>query len=106
MLRDLLAALPAPTDPVCKGLIGAMKKNCEDTQQLITGGNPSQDPAGTPTTAAAITDPLGAIAHGCAQAAQWVIDHLSDAISKTATVDFTNLGSWASTGSCSRPRPS
>lgn len=90
MLLDLLVA--DPPNP-CALMTGKVKDNCDATQKLITGNQPpGQDPAQSPTLGGAITDPLGSIAHGCAQAAQWVIDHLSDAISKTATVNFTNMG--------------
>lgn len=91
MLPDLAALPAAPPDP-CALLIGAMKKACENTQQMVDPSAPPPDGNSTPTPAGAITDPLGSIARGCAEAAQWVIDHLSDAISKTATVNFTNLG--------------
>ncbi|GAA2012225.1 hypothetical protein GCM10009839_03140 [Catenulispora yoronensis] len=93
MRLDIAPHAAAPSDP-CALLFGAVKKACENTQQMVnpTQNPPGQDPAQAPSTAQAITDPLGAIAHGCAQAAQWVIDHLSDAIGKTATVNFTNLG--------------
>ncbi|MFL6110175.1 MAG: hypothetical protein ACJ786_02305 [Catenulispora sp.] len=74
-------------------MTGKVKDACDNTQQLINQNPaPGQSPAQSPTLGDAITDPLGSIAHGCAQAAQWVIDHLSDAISKTATVNFTNMG--------------
>jgi hypothetical protein len=82
----------APADP-CALLTGKLKDACENTQQMV-GGNPNSPP---PTqnglnTASTITDPLGSIARGCAEAAQWVINNLSTAITKTATVNFTNLG--------------
>jgi hypothetical protein len=93
--------LPPPkTDPVdpCNLLIGAMKKACLNAQQMVggqpstPGATPGSTPASTPSLGQAITDPLGSIAHGCAQAAQWVIDHLSSAITTTSTVNFTNIG--------------
>src|SRR3954468_21763505 len=91
-MRLDLAMLPAAPDP-CQLLIGDMKKACENAQQMVDPSqNPPQTPANSPTLGDAITNPLGSIAQGCAQAAQWVIDHLSDAISKTATVNFTNMG--------------
>ncbi len=37
-----------------------------------------------------MTDPLGALAKGCAQAAVWVVRKLSGAIDGTTEVDFTN----------------
>ncbi|WP_101254556.1 hypothetical protein [Streptomyces barkulensis] len=35
-------------------------------------------------------DPLSSLAQGCAEAAAWIVDKLSEAVSSTATVDFTN----------------
>ncbi|MFI6156249.1 hypothetical protein ACIBCA_26585 [Kitasatospora sp. NPDC051170] len=37
-----------------------------------------------------VTDPLGSLAKGCAQAAAWVVRNLSGAIDGTTKVDFTN----------------
>ncbi|MEV7602492.1 hypothetical protein AB0O91_34480 [Kitasatospora sp. NPDC089797] len=37
-----------------------------------------------------VTDPLGSLAKGCAQAAAWVVRKLSGAIDGTTSVDFTN----------------
>jgi hypothetical protein len=96
MHLDLLPPHAAPADP-CQLLLGKLKQACEQTQQMVNGngGTTTGTTAGTgtdPTIAGAITDPLGSIARGCAQAAQWVIDHLSSAISATSTVNFTNFG--------------
>ncbi|WP_199523464.1 hypothetical protein [Kitasatospora sp. MBT66] len=41
-------------------------------------------------TVGTVTDPLGALAKGCAQAAVWVVRKLSGAIDGTTEVDFTN----------------
>ena len=92
MRLDLPPPKLDPVDP-CNLLLGDVKKSCQGTQQII-GVQPSGPPApgSGPSPAQMITDPLGSIAHGCAQAAQWVIDHLSNAISATSTVNFTNLG--------------
>ncbi|MBB0244886.1 hypothetical protein FNQ90_12410, partial [Streptomyces alkaliphilus] len=35
-------------------------------------------------------DPLSSLARGCADAAAWIVDQLSAAVSSTTTVDFTN----------------
>lgn len=93
MLPDPHALMPAaPSDP-CELLIGAMKTACENTQQMVNGNPTSPAPSqGGVSTADTLTDPLGSIARGCAEAAQWVINNLSTAITKTATVNFTNLG--------------
>ncbi|WP_046386797.1 hypothetical protein, partial [Kitasatospora aureofaciens] len=41
-------------------------------------------------TVGTVTDPLGSLAKGCAQAAAWVVRKLSGAIDGTTAVDFTN----------------
>ncbi|MFD5085931.1 hypothetical protein ACFWOG_25210 [Kitasatospora sp. NPDC058406] len=41
-------------------------------------------------TVGSVTDPLGSLAKGCAQAAAWVVRKLSGAIDGTTEVDFTN----------------
>ncbi|MCU7823412.1 hypothetical protein [Kitasatospora sp. DSM 101779] len=41
-------------------------------------------------TVGSVTDPLGSLAKGCAQAAAWVVRKLSGAIDGTTQVDFTN----------------
>lgn len=80
----------APADP-CALLTGKLQDACENTQQMVNG-TPTAPGGNNVTPAGSITDPLGSIARGCATAAQWVIDNLSTAITKTATVNFTNLG--------------
>ncbi|MFJ8044995.1 hypothetical protein ACIRBX_31290 [Kitasatospora sp. NPDC096147] len=41
-------------------------------------------------TIGGVTDPLGSLAKGCAEAAAWVTRKLADAIDSTTQVDFTN----------------
>ncbi|MFH8471046.1 hypothetical protein [Streptomyces sp. NPDC017991] len=81
-------AAPTPTpspegsnDP-CDLIRGPAKDYCERGSNNRTG--PSLN---DPTTA---LDPLASLAKGCAKAASWTIDKLSDAVQNTATVDFTN----------------
>ncbi|OIV36909.1 hypothetical protein BIV57_13865 [Mangrovactinospora gilvigrisea] len=73
----------------CNLLPGPAKTACE-------GGNPntgsSGSGGGTSNPIQSATDPLGALASGCAQAASWVITHLSSAIDGSTQVDFTNAG--------------
>ncbi|MCX4747404.1 hypothetical protein OG455_18055 [Kitasatospora sp. NBC_01287] len=42
------------------------------------------------STVGSVTDPLGSLAKGCAQAAAWVVRSLSGQIDGTTSVDFTN----------------
>jgi hypothetical protein len=64
----------------------------------ITGCGHTQLPAALPPTPSGgtrdslITDPLQSVANACAQAAIWLIDHLSSAIDSTTQIDFTNAG--------------
>ncbi|MFI1409513.1 hypothetical protein ACH4Y0_06240 [Streptomyces sp. NPDC020707] len=76
------APTPKPSDDPCDLIVGEAKKYCE------RGSNNRNAPSlDDPTTA---LDPLASLAKGCAKAASWTIDKLSDAVQNTATVDFTN----------------
>ncbi|MFD0311831.1 hypothetical protein [Streptomyces sp. NPDC059517] len=86
LLASQAHAAPTPTptaseDP-CSLIAGPARDYCERGSNSRTG--PSLD---DPTTA---LDPLASLAKGCAKAASWTIDKLSDAVQNTATVDFTN----------------
>ncbi|KUH37733.1 hypothetical protein ATE80_16885 [Streptomyces kanasensis] len=54
----------------------------------------SEDGGGTARTSPLepgdAVDPLSSLARGCADAAAWTVDKLSDAVASTAAVDFTN----------------
>ena len=85
--RAFAAPTPSPTasnDP-CDLIHGPAKDYCErgngDKGGGGTGG--SLDPTST-------LDPLSSLAKGCADAAAWTIDKLSEAVKETANVDFTN----------------
>ncbi|MFP8943716.1 hypothetical protein ACLIYM_20100 [Streptomyces fenghuangensis] len=82
------AAADEPTSPPddeepdpCEELDTPARELC-DTGDPGTGGADS-DPLST-------LDPLASLAQGCAEAAAWIVDKLSEAVSSTATVDFTN----------------
>ncbi|MCX4526631.1 hypothetical protein OG982_13200 [Streptomyces sp. NBC_01551] len=78
---------PASTDP-CAALTGASKQYCELGDGAATGGSPGAGlPSNSPTDA---INPLASLARGCADAAAWIIGKLSEAVTHTATVDFTN----------------
>ncbi|MFD7879421.1 hypothetical protein ACFV5G_35930 [Streptomyces sp. NPDC059766] len=65
----------------CDLIRGPAKEYCER-------GNA---PSGTTTPSTTDTlDPLSSLAKGCADAASWTIDKLSEAVQDTANVDFTN----------------
>ncbi|CAL9308605.1 membrane protein [Streptomyces sp. SudanB52_2052] len=77
---------PSPSNNACDLLRGEARDICEgDTGSGsgTGGGNPSINPTST-------LDPLSSLAKGCADAASWTVDKLSDAVKETANVDFTN----------------
>ncbi|MCX5211383.1 hypothetical protein OG689_19145 [Kitasatospora sp. NBC_00240] len=77
---------PSPTP-------GATNTSCPgiplpgDNVYCSPGGGTSLPGSGT---VGSVTDPLGSLAKGCAQAAAWVVRKLSTAIDGTTQVDFTN----------------
>ncbi|MEU6469852.1 hypothetical protein ABZ927_34265 [Streptomyces massasporeus] len=76
---------PSPSNDNCSLLSGRAREICEgDTGSGSGGGGTSRlDPTST-------LDPLSSLAKGCADAASWTVDKLSDAVKETANVDFTN----------------
>ncbi|MER6101892.1 hypothetical protein ABT115_05980 [Streptomyces sp. NPDC001832] len=91
LLTSQAAAAPSPTptpapsksDDACDLIVGLAKEYCENGD------------AGAPKTAPSSTldnslDPLSSLARGCADAAAWIVDKLSEAVEQTASVDFTN----------------
>lgn len=77
---------PTPTggDSPCEAIPGKAREYCERGQ----GGGSTSGSGGFDEPAS--SDPLAALAKGCADAASWTIAKLSDAVSRTANVDFTN----------------
>ncbi|MEW1656812.1 hypothetical protein [Streptomyces sp. NPDC093707] len=84
LLATRAMAAPTPTPTGCGVFSGPAQHDCE--QQNQTGGStlPSNPLDNNPL------DPLGSLAKGCAKAAAWIIDKLSDAVKATSQVDFTN----------------
>ncbi|MGW2696157.1 hypothetical protein [Streptomyces sp. NPDC001296] len=89
LLATRAVADPSPTpspsksgDP-CDLIRGPAKDYCEKGNSPGSGGssNPLPD---------AGLDPLSSLAKGCAKAASWTVDKLSEAVKQTASVDFTN----------------
>lgn len=72
---------PSTSDNPCDLIVGLAKDYCEgDTGARTTPPDTTDDPL----------DPLTSLAHGCADAASYLIGQLSKAVEGTATVDFTN----------------
>ncbi|MEU9651955.1 hypothetical protein AB0E00_24000 [Streptomyces sp. NPDC048110] len=86
--RALAAPTPTPTpsDDPCDLLIGPAKEYCERDDGSSGGGGGGSAPDTLPST----LDPLSSLAKGCADAAAWTVDTLSNAVKNTADVDFTN----------------
>ncbi|GAA2705183.1 hypothetical protein GCM10010095_45520 [Streptomyces anthocyanicus] len=76
---------PAPSNDPCDLIHGPAKDYCERGEGGGSGGG-----GGTPDTLPSTLDPLSSLAKGCADAAAWTVDTLSDAVKNTADVDFTN----------------
>ncbi|PAX92188.1 hypothetical protein CLM83_04850 [Streptomyces albidoflavus] len=77
----------APDEDPCDLLIGPAKQYCESGAESSGGGAGTSS---TPDPLGSTLDPLSSLAKGCAQAAAWTVDKLSDAVDSTANVDFTN----------------
>ncbi|MEU9380054.1 hypothetical protein AB0D38_03145 [Streptomyces sp. NPDC048279] len=78
------APSPSPTasNDACDLIRGPAKDYCEKGGG--SGGGSTTDPL------TSTLDPLSSLAQGCAKAASWTVDKLSDAVKETANVDFTN----------------
>ncbi|WDV52777.1 hypothetical protein PV963_21545 [Streptomyces coeruleorubidus] len=77
---------PSPSNNACDLLRGQAREICEgDTGSgsRSGGGTSRLDPTST-------LDPLSSLAKGCADAASWTVEKLSEAVKETANVDFTN----------------
>ncbi len=75
----------------CALLPGGLAKNaCENTGKLISGN--SGGGSGSTSTASLLSDPVGSIAHDCAQAAASVIKAVASVVGGGTAVDFTNHG--------------
>ncbi|MET9777323.1 hypothetical protein ABZ023_24145 [Streptomyces sp. NPDC006367] len=87
--RAFAAPTPSPTpsnDP-CDLIHGPAKDYCERGE---SGGGSTGGAGGDAPGVTSTLDPLASLAKGCADAAAWTVDTLSDAVKTTAEVDFTN----------------
>jgi len=76
---------PSPSDGPCDLIKGLAKEYCEEGEGADSGSTtPSPGVADDPL------DPLSYLAKGCAEGAAQIVDKLSDAVTATGTVDFTN----------------
>ncbi|MFD4634608.1 hypothetical protein ACFVYR_28065 [Streptomyces sp. NPDC058284] len=86
--RAAAAPDPKPSNDPCDLLIGPAKKYCQKGQDGGSGSGDGKYPASPPLPDS--LDPLSSLAKGCADAASWTVDKLSEAVKETANVDFTN----------------
>ncbi|MEE1931362.1 hypothetical protein V1J52_24905 [Streptomyces sp. TRM 70351] len=75
---------PPPEKPECEFMIGTAREICEGEDPGGAGGGDTRS-----ETLGGL-DPLSSLADGCAEAAAWIVGKLSEAVSATADVDFTN----------------
>jgi hypothetical protein len=73
-------------------MIGHFKQACENTGKLIGGSGGGANGGTGTSTASLFSDPVGAIAHDCAQAASSVIKAVASVVGGATSVDFTNAG--------------
>ncbi|MGP3967113.1 hypothetical protein [Streptomyces sp. 6N223] len=71
-----------PSDDPCDLIDGAAQDYCEGDPESGGGGNGEDYDSSL--------DPLSSLADGCAEAASWIVTELSELVSETTTVDFTN----------------
>ncbi|MBE4738043.1 hypothetical protein [Streptomyces caniscabiei] len=90
--RAVAAPTPSPSSSPsgdsCSLLSGAAREFCESDSGGGGGGGGSGT---TPKDLTTTLDPLSSLAQGCADAASWTVDKLSEAVNETASVDFTNM---------------
>ena len=67
----------------CELIPGGVRDICENRSSSGAGGG------GLPDTNPSL-DPLSSLARGCADAAAWIVNELSDLVESTTNVDFTN----------------
>ncbi|OEV06802.1 hypothetical protein AN219_33440, partial [Streptomyces nanshensis] len=79
---------PSEEDP-CSTVSGPVREVCEDANDEGGGGSSGGGGGGAPDAASTL-DPLSSLAKGCAKAAAWTVDELSDLVNKTTNIDFTN----------------
>ncbi|KOG65042.1 membrane protein [Streptomyces griseoflavus] len=78
---------PSASNDPCDLLIGSAKDYCQKDADGA-GATAPKSPGGL--TDNNPLDPLSSLAKGCANAAAWIVDKLSDAVKATSQVDFTN----------------
>ncbi|MFD5415002.1 hypothetical protein [Streptomyces nojiriensis] len=82
---------PSPSAPAankdCDLLFGSARDYCLKGDGAATGGASGR---GLDSTGGDALNPLASLARGCADAASWIVTKLSEAVTGSAEVDFTN----------------
>ncbi|MFI1621456.1 hypothetical protein ACH4VT_31495 [Streptomyces lydicus] len=82
--RAMAAPSPSPSPTGCGVFSGPAQQDCQQQNQPGGGSLPTNPLDNNPL------DPLDSLAKGCAKAAAWIVNKLSDAVNATSQVDFTN----------------
>lgn len=77
-------AVADENDETCDLIDGPASDYCDD------GSGTSGDSGDSGDSSSSSLDPLQSVADGCAEAAAWIINQLSELVSDTTQVDFTN----------------
>ncbi|MFF3090760.1 hypothetical protein ACFVRB_37800 [Streptomyces nojiriensis] len=92
--RAVAAPTPTPTPGAtnnpCDLIRGPAKEYCERGNGGASGGTSGGVPGLAPSDPADALNPLASLARGCADAASWIVTKLSEAVTGSAEVDFTN----------------
>ncbi|MEV5595933.1 hypothetical protein [Streptomyces sp. NPDC052496] len=80
------SASPSPSNDPCDLIRGLAREYCQNGDKA--GATAPKSPGGL--TDNNPLDPLTSLAKGCADAAAWIVNKLSDAVKSTSQVDFTN----------------
>ncbi|NGO73421.1 hypothetical protein, partial [Streptomyces boncukensis] len=86
LLATRAFAAPDPKDDDCDLVVAPAREYCEKGND----GGGSGGGGGRAPEPEYATDPLNALARGCAKAAAWMIDKLADLVNATTKIDFTN----------------
>ncbi|QHC26090.1 hypothetical protein [Streptomyces sp. GS7] len=86
--RALAAPTPSPSPKDnCDLIVGPAKDYCQSGDKAGSGA--PKLPPNNPLDNNPL-DPLDSLARGCAKAAAWIVNKLSEAVNATSQVDFTN----------------
>ncbi|MGD3110165.1 hypothetical protein [Streptomyces sp. YGL11-2] len=85
--RAFAAPTPTPSNNPCDLIHGPAKDYCQSGDKAGSGAPklPTNNPLDNNPL-----DPLDSLAKGCAKAAAWIVNKLSEAVNATSQVDFTN----------------